>query len=67
MDPQRLALAVDGERRPVADVGVPVPEGEVGELRSEISQRPLEGDLDRVIEPVPTAKKKIYLEESDNG
>lgn len=42
-------------------------EGEVGELRSEISQRPLEGDLDRVIEPVPTAKKKIYLEESDNG
>jgi cell division protein FtsB len=42
-------------------------EGEISDLRTEISLRPTAGDADTVREPAPAPKKKIYLEDPDNG
>lgn len=42
-------------------------EGELGELRSELSNRPGMPALDTVEAAIPAPKKKIYLEETDNG
>lgn len=42
-------------------------EAELGELRSEISQRPAEAGVDTVEAQISAPKKKIYLEDPDNG
>jgi len=42
-------------------------EDELGELRSELSNRPETPVLDTVEAAIPAPKKKIYLEETDNG
>ena len=42
-------------------------ESEVGDMRSELSNRPGTPGLDTVEAAIPAPKKKIYLEESDNG
>jgi polyhydroxyalkanoate synthesis regulator phasin len=42
-------------------------ESEVGDMRSELSNRPGTPVLDTVEAAIPAPKKKIYLEESDNG
>lgn len=42
-------------------------ENELGDMRSELSNRPATPDVDVVETAVPAPKKKIYLEETDNG
>lgn len=42
-------------------------ESEMSEFRTDISQRPSSGDLGMVLDSAPTSKKKIYLEDQDNG
>lgn len=42
-------------------------ENELGDMRSELSNRPGTPDIDVVETAVPAPKKKIYLEETDNG
>jgi polyhydroxyalkanoate synthesis regulator phasin len=42
-------------------------EGEISDLRTEISLRPAAGVADTVRESAPAPKKKIYLEDPDNG
>lgn len=42
-------------------------ENELGDMRSELSNRPVAPDVDVVETAVPAPKKKIYLEETDNG
>jgi polyhydroxyalkanoate synthesis regulator phasin len=42
-------------------------ENELGDMRSELSNRPGTPDFDVVEIAVPAPKKKIYLEETDNG
>ncbi len=42
-------------------------ESEIGELRSEVSRRPEAVTVDTVEPVAPAPKKKIYLEDSDNG
>jgi hypothetical protein len=42
-------------------------ESEMSELRTDSSQRPSSGDLGKVVEPAQEAKKKIYLEDPNNG
>jgi polyhydroxyalkanoate synthesis regulator phasin len=42
-------------------------ESELGDMRSELSNRPGTAEIDVVETAVPAPKKKIYLEETDNG
>ncbi len=42
-------------------------ESEIGELRTEVAQRPVEASITTVEADAPAPKKKIYLEDSDNG
>ncbi len=42
-------------------------ESEIGELRAEVAQRPVEASITTVEADAPAPKKKIYLEDSDNG
>lgn len=42
-------------------------ETEIGDLRIEISQRPAPSNPDTVQAAAPVGKKKIYLEDPDNG